>query len=382
VFTPHKGAEVGIFARLRLLNDTQPAPREWTQSWRAIRETGWFAPISAGPKGQFTLGLWWSSFAHRALCIVRAADLDTLRPRAPFDVETDSSVVARQLLLGPEDNRSFSSAARVLALDGLAPRVLLTNDPLIVEPVDQSIWAWNGSHADPQLVRLEFGGETAYERLDYVIPGARNRRDPPRESLLAVWCAKGVFVCEGGRFVPWVAADGAELASKFVHAVPITLGWLDADALEPQVAVRNQVSGELVLEHAYTVPSDISLATALAASVAQAPLAGVVSYLTTDPAQARHSTWRGNPLLNNRSRPWLLAFNLAVAAFLAALAWHRYSQPRARTVRWVWTITTLLFGIPAVLARLLVEPSAKTEVPPQVRRVPAPFLLHTTEVLS
>ena len=363
----------------------RPEPeRHWFETWNAISLGAFTNSILQAQDGLYEAELWWDD-EHRVLGNVRPQRADPDDRSRMHVVTPIAEALGRSVpfsvWLTTEAGSSPSPSAFVDWFPNVTswsePSSVISGDSLVVDPEARIILGWNGSLSDPRLQVQSFGSRTAYDSLDVVV-----RRGPTQDirsgiRRLAVRCGNEIFVRKDGRFERFQLEAGDMLESESMRASRFRVDVLQADALEPRVAIRSGADDSVIFEHRYQVERDFDFLVVHLASLARAPLLGVAAVLSDAPELGRGSPVWSDPLLQGGRRAWLLALNLLVAAGFALLAWHSLPHPRARAARIAWTIATLLLGFPAFMARLVVEPALNREVRIERRRAPAAFILRT-----
>jgi hypothetical protein len=170
----------------------------------------------------------------------------------------------------------------------------------------------------------------------------------------------GLWTWTDGGWAPWTPEDDDVLESRFDEAVLVRLQRA-GDGLRPRVAVRDERSGELLLEAPAASPGETRVLLAQGLSLARPPLLAVLAALRPDAVRDETDTaldaYTRDVALAGGARPWLLGGALAVAALLAlSVRRHLGREPGERGLRAAWTLAVLLLGVPAAIAAGLVEP--------------------------
>jgi hypothetical protein len=359
--------------------------RAWFESWGPL-----FGPDFGGlyqtNERIYEASMWWGRHDHRVLFIARP--LEESRDQRGFDrlaiptvtLPADLAMPFRAFLRD-DANAELPASAYIESFSDIVRRpsgkTVAKSEWFIVDPKSHRILGWNNSLSDPRLEPQPIGDGINYDGFEVVL-----RRSPIAawfydDRQLALRRGSDIYVRKNGRFERWERESGSLLESESPARSEYRIELLDEDALTPRVVVRSREDDRLLFEHDYRVDKNFSFVIAHLAGIAQSPLLNVCSFFADAAEHTRTSEAWNNPLLNGRRRLWLLALNIAVAALFASLAWRSLSHPRANAARWAWTIAIALFGLPAVMARLAVEPVVNNEVKLKSRKAPAALVLQT-----
>jgi hypothetical protein len=257
----------------------------------------------------------------------------------------------------------------------LYPQAGSGRDAVLVDRVDASAWRLVDDEGGPRLAPAPLpSGDVliGVERLHGLGAVRTGRLEPLGEARVARG-ACGLWRWDGAAWKPFVATVAEVLEPDVPQAVLHRVERAGADVLWHEVAVVDAQSGERLLVHRYG-PRDARDARIGAfvqgLSLLRPPIAAVAAWSSPaerwDVADGPLDPLVLDPALVGRQRTWLLLAGIGVAALLAWLATRRLGRAEDRVLRRVWFALVLVFGVPAFLASVLVEPRRAA----RVRRAP------------
>jgi hypothetical protein len=227
---------------------------------------------------------------------------------------------------------------------------------LLVDGDDHTIWQIESEAGTLKLAQVSLPGNDRFIDLDARFPRrwalAHGASANCYSEVPIVVGERGRYYWDNDQFVVYEPSEEFVLRSKADALCRVQVELVDTDVLAPSVRVLDAATKAVMYEQRFTVEASRWSALAFASTLLRSPLTTTIAFTSAGPGQPLAGYFFSDPLLMGQSRPWLLAANLLLSAFVVAALMRR----RVLGLRWSWIALLALAGPAVWFVPLLLEP--------------------------